>query len=678
MQSYWRIKIAHPKREVQAHLVWQLLVVLFVLASGIGQTQAAPPIVVRSQAAQAYLDLIENFLGFAEQHWNEKAESYDAAGSGVTWARGNGAVCLVSAVLLTEYPDRETFSPQKIDRKVLLDHIRRTLRTLCFTSNVCTDPRAVKPGTWGGKDPKEKTWHWQAGLETEHWVLATHMLRDQIDADTLALVRQVAGAEADGAAVAQISSARPGDTAADDCSWNAGILGVCAAVYADDPRAKKWDEAAKRWALNMEGREPDRTSKRMIDGRPLGEWLVSNNAFPDLTIVNHGFWDLPYQTSFADLTEAVVAYKMCNLPIPEAFHANVLEEGENILKWLAMPDGDLLCPQGIDWAERDVQHSWSYTVLGTVLNQPWALAAEARCIDLLKRRQAVFGDGSIHALNFGYETDLARVWTSSFLLHKYFEKQDSGGPHFDEPRGTKLYPHVDVAVFRSPELVSSVTWYPSRQAIMVSPANLEAVKDRPTFTRWDRESGTGWITLDGDKKHRGFRIKGEPHIQQEGGALVVNFTREVPGIARQEVGYTALPTGAVVVFSRWNALKGIKVEELVDHPFRWVEIDKFISKPEVKQPKAGVWNIDNKLQMQVFGDVVGEDASGGINGAVRRKFSAKAGDVLQESVCVYQPIVAGHTPAEVKQKGDSLEIGDWQIRQSSDGTLSAKRKASGG
>src|SRR5436853_548869 len=75
----------------------------------------------RSHAAQAYLNLMENFLGFAEQHWNDKEDSYDAAGSGVTWPRGNGAVCLVAAVLMTEYPERDTFSPRKIERKVLLD-----------------------------------------------------------------------------------------------------------------------------------------------------------------------------------------------------------------------------------------------------------------------------------------------------------------------------------------------------------------------------------------------------------------------------------------------------------------------------------------------------------------------------------------------------------------------------
>ncbi|MCC7475687.1 MAG: hypothetical protein IT425_09840 [Pirellulales bacterium] len=636
------------------------------------QTVAAPPVGNRSQAGQAYLDLIENFIGFAENYWNNEADSYDAQGSGVTWARGNGGMCLGIAVLLTEYPDRKCFTSKQIPRKVLFDHLRLATRTLCLTSNVCTDLRAKKPGTWGGPDPNPRSggWHWQAGLETEHWVLAAFMLRNQLDEDTLSLVRQVAGAEADGAANRPIHSARPGDTAADDCSWNAGILGVCAAIYSNDPRAQRWDECAKRWALNMEGREHDRTSLRMIDGRPLSEWLVSNNANPDRTIVNHGFWNLPYQTSFADLSEAIVAYKMCGRAVPEAFHAHALASGKEILQWLVTPDGDLLCPQGIDWAERDVQHSWAYTILGVMHDEPWARAAEDRCVELLTRRQATFGDGSIHALDFGYQTDLLRVWASSFLLHKYFGKPDRAAV-FDEPQGAKVFPHVSAAVYRTPDLISSVSWFPNRQAIMVLPNNLKAVANRPTFTRWDVESGTGWVQLKGDKKHRRFTITSPPVIEQKNGALCVSFTREVPRHLSQEISYCGLPNGTIVVFSGWKALKDLDVVELVDHPFHWVEIDKFITRPTI-QHVANTWNIDGKLQMQILGNVHGEVAEKGINGAVRRSFEASANDGLLQSVCVYQAVVRPKTPDVVRQSDNVVKVGNWSLGRDASGKTTIK------
>jgi hypothetical protein len=653
--------------------VWCLAWLLFQNADGRAADDASAPAHL-NQAGRQYLGLLENFAGFAEQHWNEAAQSYDAKGTGVTWARGNGGVALVHAVLLTEFPDRATFSPRGIPRGVLLDHTRRTLRTLCLTSRVCTDPRASKPGTWGGLDARRRAWHWQAGLETEHWVVAARLLSSQLDGDTKTLVRQVGTAEAD-AAIREIPSARKGDTAADDCCWNAGILGVCAATYADDPRAGRWDEWAKRWALNTESRATDRHSRRLIDGVPLGQWLVSTNVFPDLTLENHGFWDLPYQTCFAALTEPIVAYRICGRKIPEAFHANALEEGDQILRWLVLPDGDLLCPQGIDWAERDVQHSWAFSELGALLDQPWARAAEARCLELLTRRQAVFGDGSIHALDFGYETDLAVVWTYSFLLHKFWGKGDSG-PGFDEPRGSKIFPHVAAAVHRTPDLVSSVTWFRSRQAVMVSPNHLEAMASRPAFTRYDETSGTGWIRLEGDAKRRPLQVEGEPRLQRsgkDGELLTVSFSRAVKNQVRQQIGYCALPQGAVVVFSRWQALGDLKVSELVDHPFRWVQIDKFIAPPAARQSSPGVWVVDDKLQLHILGGAGGELARDGINGAARRSFSAQAGEVLQDSVCIYQARLPGRLSLAVEANAEAVRIGDWRVRRAAEGGLVAEQ-----
>jgi len=147
------------------------MVLLLVLTAGGRAADDRPAPASLNQAARQYLGLIEHFAGFAEQHWNEKTQSYDAKGAGVTWARGNGGVALVNAVLLTELPDQATFSPRRIPRHVLFDHTQRAIRSLSLTSRVCTDPRATRPGTWGGHDARRGTWHWQAALETEHWIM---------------------------------------------------------------------------------------------------------------------------------------------------------------------------------------------------------------------------------------------------------------------------------------------------------------------------------------------------------------------------------------------------------------------------------------------------------------------------------------------------------------------------
>jgi hypothetical protein len=369
-----------------------------VLAAGSGS--ATGGCYQRSRTAgDRYLTLLENFASYCEQHWNDAQGAFDAADRGVTWARGNGGVAITYAVLLTELPDRQEFSPQKISRAVMLDHVRRAIRTVALANRTCTHPEATNENAWGGRGPKGRD-HWQSALETEHWVLAAHLLRDQLDDDTRALVRQVATAEAD-LACKEIPPGKPGNTAADDCAWNAGLLGMRVAIYSDGPRATRWDEWGKRWALNLEVRQPDRTSDRMVDGKPLKEWLVMTQVFRDLTLENHGFWDVPYQVSFAALSEPIVAYAMTGQRAPESYWLNAREEGEEVLKWLVLKEGDLLCPQGLDWAERDVQHQWAFTELGTLVGLPWARAAEARCLRTLLQRQAAVGDGSLHALDFG-------------------------------------------------------------------------------------------------------------------------------------------------------------------------------------------------------------------------------------------------------------------------------------
>jgi hypothetical protein len=636
------------------------------------------------EPAKSYLTLLENFAGWCEEHWNEQEEAFDAKGAGVTWPRGNGGVCITYAVLLTEFPDRAEFAAKKVRREVMLDHARRAMRSVALANKGCTHPLAKKPGMWGGAHGSDRG-HWQSALETEHWVVAAHLLAKELDDDTRALVRQVAGAEAD-LCLKTIPQGKPGNTAADDCCWNAGLLGVCAAIFADDPRAAKWDEWAKRWALNTEAREPDRTSTRVVDGRPLGEWLVSTQGFPDLTLENHGFWDLPYQVCFAALSEPIVAHAMCGRKVPEAFYLNAREEGEEILKWLVLPDGDLLCPQGLDWAERDVQHQWAFTELGSLLDMSWARAAEARCLQTLLQRQRAFNDGSLHALDFGYQTDLANCWAFSFLLHKYFGKGGSS-PDFDEPKGAKIFPHVGVGVFRSANMVSSVSWYGPRQAIMVVPNGKSSFGHHSlTAYRGDlrerRLSGLGFLALKGEKQLRSFRVAGDPLISRDHGALTVSFRRSIDGVAVQQAGYCALPTGPVLVFSKWEALADIEVAELTDHGFHSLVIPGWLPKHVPICRDEGWWTIGWRLGMRVLGGQRGESSENGVIGAVRRNFKAAKGERMMDTVCVYQAgsssirldpqhqSPADHGPEPVATGSPSeVRIGEWTVRRNEDGSI---------
>jgi hypothetical protein len=100
-----------------------------------------------------------------------------------------------------------------------------------------------------------------------------------------------------------------------------------------------------------------------------------------------------------------------------------------------------------------------------------------------------------------------------------------------------------------------------------------------------------------------------------------------------------------------------------------VEIPRFISKPDVRQVAPGVWSIDDKLQMHLVDAVGGEAVGDGINGCVRRSFSARAGEVFLDAACVYQPMVPGRKTREVVKGASGLKVGGWTIRREADGTI---------
>ena len=173
-------------------------------------------------------------------------------------------------------------------------------------------------------------------------------------------------------------------------------------------------------------------------------------------------------------------------------------------------------------------------------------------------------------------------------------------------------------------------------------------------------------------------MEGEPRITRsgkDGDVLTVAFSRAVKDKVRQQIGYCALPEGAVAVFSRWQALGDLEVTDLVDHPFRWVQIEKFVSPPEARQTAPGVWEVDDRLRLQILGGSAGERARDGINGIARRDFSAKAGEVLQSSVCIYQALIPGRSPVAVVGNADAVRVGDWSLHRNGDGGLAVYKTA---
>ena len=209
---------------------------------------------------------------------------------------------------------------------------------------------------------------------------------------------------------------------------------------------------------------------------------------------------------------------------------------------------------------------------------------------------------------------------------------------------------------------------------MVVPNDAAALGDYPSLTDYNPSSGLGWIKFSGNPKPRGFRVARPSQIQQDDNVLCVSFSREIPGVVSQQIGYCALATGEVLVFSQWRALKNIDVAEIADHPFYWVEVPGFLPARSASARGQGVWSIDGKLQMQVIGGAGGKGQKAGFVGSVRDKpWSAKTGEVLQDSVCVYQAERPGHKATLATGTPKRVSLGEWTVERAEDGKLSVKK-----
>ncbi|NLE37616.1 MAG: hypothetical protein GX621_06280, partial [Pirellulaceae bacterium] len=296
-----------------------------------------------------YLQLIENFVGWSE-HLGTFVESdeqepgggyFEAAGRGVDWPRGNSNLCLAYALLLEEFPDRRRFSIYEIPREQLEDHLRRALRTVCLANKNSSRHKPAKH-VWGGPS-------WQSSLGMIGLAWAAHLREKHLDEDTLALVRELTWREADHLEK-KIPSGNQGNTQSEDCTWNTPLLAFAANKHADHPRAARWDELCKQWAINALSTKDDARSTELVDGRPLGEWIVSENVYPDLTIENHQMWSVGYQCSSQLFGEGALAYRVFGRPVPEAYSHHADRMWRDVTSVLFLWDGDILFPTGQDWS----------------------------------------------------------------------------------------------------------------------------------------------------------------------------------------------------------------------------------------------------------------------------------------------------------------------------------------
>jgi hypothetical protein len=414
--------------------------------------------------------------------------------------------------------------------------------------------------------------------------------------------------------------------------WNTPLLAFAANKYAGDPRAAKWDELARRWAINALSRASDRSSTEIVDGRPLKDWIASENLFPDLTLENHGFWSMPYQFDTKMFGEAEIAYKAFGRPVPQACGFRAARMWTGINGVLSLWDGDVLSPHVQDWAWKDYSALEYFAWQTTLRGNPAAGAFESRALQMMLERTQSQG-GTVGrsvfdalALDFGFYTNTFKGLAFAYLMHRYSPVTTS--MPFDEAEknlpGVYIYRYNKAAIHRTPQKIVSVSWHPNSQSILILPEGNTTFTDPPFFCPYVRNSGARDVSFPALAKQVSPQA-GTPKITSDRNSMRVSYSRTWADAVTQYITVASLPDEATAYLSVFRATKDTELDLGPAFPVQMGQIPGF--RESIRQYRGPRWvNFSDHLAFVSADPLPDKMQPGRFELTGKQHFAVKAGE----------------------------------------------------
>ena len=188
--------------------------------------------------------------------------------------------------------------------------------------SIACEHEATTPGGWG------------LGWETAHWAMLTGaaawLVWDRLSPETHSDVVAMMTAEADRQAQLAIpywalpdgTVLTPGDTKAEECAWNAGLLSLAATMMPSAPHAALWRAKAADLAVAAYSTPDDLTSSVIVNGASTQDRLQGYNAYADGTVENHRRIHPDYAANIQLLWLTADFDRLARQTVPEAMFHN--------------------------------------------------------------------------------------------------------------------------------------------------------------------------------------------------------------------------------------------------------------------------------------------------------------------------------------------------------------------
>jgi hypothetical protein len=223
--------------------------------------------------------------------------------------------------------------------------------------------RHTAAGGWG--------WQWQSNMWAALAAQAAWLVADGLTAQQQRIVADMVVDEADWRLSQVIPfwknragvELTPGDSKAEESSWNAMLLQAAVVMLPAHPHRGAWLLNCRKLMISAFSSEADLTSNEVVDGINVSRFLNGWNLNRDGTVVNHDRLHPDYMTTVLQDLQAVCLFALAGYAPPQSsFHnADVVYSGLTSKTFAsppyAAPGGtiyrpnlpDLYYPQGNDW-----------------------------------------------------------------------------------------------------------------------------------------------------------------------------------------------------------------------------------------------------------------------------------------------------------------------------------------
>ncbi len=386
--------------------------------------------------------------------------------------------------------------------------------------------------------------------------MAAWMLGERLPEDTRLLLGRELADVADGFLGEPAPAQLRWDTQAESNAWHGGGIATVACLLPNHPHRDEWEQKALEYTISAYATAADVQSDRVVDGRPLSEWLTGPNALSDHTVENHGFVHPDYLVSISEMARAGLAHALAGRKIPEGLTFNAGEVFDRFAA-LTLPDATQLYVQGTDYSARRVDGLFQVGLIALMDPTPMRAALLWRSLDRLEVMAEQWPTLPMSGW-LGMPCELGTCWglTQNYLAARLFGVPEDALPDAEIEAclaGTHISEDGQFLVQRTERSVTSIAWHSNDEHAHVLGLSMPLDLDTlcyPMPGSWFGDVECAETT--GDDVDFG-----PCELHERGGAEVAISLQRCGVHLLQHCAFIALPEGGGVFLSELEALEDV-------------------------------------------------------------------------------------------------------------------------